>query len=171
MLIGFHRCLYHYISNQYQTPQARATQNAAGSRTGSPWHFFGCRIETWWVRRGCLRASSHAVSSCQTFTAAPLPTCNQLARKWFRYVSMCFDVSTCSIAFDVSFVVKITSHWIIFEVCFEKTQGSATPEWEPEDCKTHRNLGYCGTQYWNNQAGKCDKYNETCGDRWFEFRI
>ena len=42
---------------------------------------------------------------------------------------------------------------------------SATPDWEPQDCKTHRNLGYCGTQFWNNQAGKCDKYNETCGDR------
>eukprot|EP00435_Cladocopium_sp_Y103_P039674 s38_g10.t1 len=27
-----------------------------------------------------------------------------------------------------------------------------------------RNLGHCGTQYWTNQRGECQKYNATCGE-------
>ena len=40
---------------------------------------------------------------------------------------------------------------------------SATEGWEPEDCKTERNMGYCGYQYWDNLRAECEKYNETCG--------
>ena len=40
---------------------------------------------------------------------------------------------------------------------------SATEGWEPEDCKTERNMGYCGYQYWDNSRAECEKYNETCG--------
>jgi len=71
-------------------------------------------------------------------------------------------VSMCSIAFDVSFVVRITS-LNLCELNFEKRKVQQLRT--GNHSKTHRNLGYCGTQFWNNQAGKCDKYNETCGDR------
>lgn len=39
-----------------------------------------------------------------------------------------------------------------------------TEGWKPEDCFTERNLGHCGTQYWTNQRGECQKYNSTCGE-------
>eukprot|EP00438_Fugacium_kawagutii_P006492 Skav226931 [mRNA] locus=scaffold3020:124910:125984:+ [translate_table: standard] len=48
----------------------------------------------------------------------------------------------------------------------------ADEEFDPKNCKSDRNFGHCGHQYWNNEKATCEMYNETCGegiwdpDRW-----
>eukprot|EP00438_Fugacium_kawagutii_P002215 Skav233843 [mRNA] locus=scaffold3130:59490:59837:- [translate_table: standard] len=37
-------------------------------------------------------------------------------------------------------------------------KSSCTEGWEPDDCFTDHNMGYCGRQYWS------EAYSETCGN-------
>mmetsp|Transcript_14247 Transcript_14247/g.24414 ORF Transcript_14247/g.24414 Transcript_14247/m.24414 type:complete len:133 (-) Transcript_14247:192-590(-) len=45
---------------------------------------------------------------------------------------------------------------------------SYTEGWEPAQCFTERNMGYCGYQYWTNARGECRKFNATCGEGYLE---
>mmetsp|Transcript_73300 Transcript_73300/g.161868 ORF Transcript_73300/g.161868 Transcript_73300/m.161868 type:complete len:108 (+) Transcript_73300:82-405(+) len=50
----------------------------------------------------------------------------------------------------------VSTLYLMGETCAADIAKGLTPQ--------ERNLGHCGTQYWTNQRGECQKYNSTCGE-------
>eukprot|EP00438_Fugacium_kawagutii_P001112 Skav218103 [mRNA] locus=scaffold759:72954:73319:- [translate_table: standard] len=48
------------------------------------------------------------------------------------------------------------------DACGSCISSSADDNWKPEYCFTDRNMGHCGSQYWNNEKGECDAFDGTC---------